>query len=177
MIKPIPNFPGYEASDNGDILSYRNKYGLTKKPHRLIPIINSRGYHVVNLRINGKYKIKKVGVLILETFIGPRPIGRECCHGGNGKSDNSLNNVYWATHFQNQLDDRIRDKTLPSGEHCGLHKLNYLQVRIIRKAYNKKHGLTLKYLGEIFNVTQSNISSILHNKTWIPERLQITKFN
>lgn len=70
---------------------------------------DSRGYLGVNLHA-GTGKKRMVHQLVCETFIGPKPTGKEVCHGPNGKRDNSVSNLRYGTHSEN-LQDRHRDGT------------------------------------------------------------------
>jgi hypothetical protein len=131
-------------------------------------------YLAVTLHRNRKRFSHRVHVLVLETFMGPRPIGMFGCHGPKGKFDNSLKNVYWATPKQN-TNDMIRDGTMtaPSGENHGRAKLNWLQVRIIRKTYElgRDVGISQRSLARIFGVSQNAVRDIVLNQKWkhIPE--------
>lgn len=101
MIKEIPNNPGYFADENGIIYSNRkkgtNKLNILKtKPYK--------GYLRAKLQINGKIKTYCVHKLILETFVGPRPLKCMCRHLNDIKLDNRLMNLSWGTPAQNSID-------------------------------------------------------------------------
>jgi NUMOD4 motif. len=167
MIKPIPEYPNYFADTDGNVWSDKKRLTGKQGLIKLCKILNSRRYHIVNLRKNGVGNIKKVGVIVLETFVGVRPNGHVCCHGKNGKLDDSLENVSWGTEQKNNREDKLRDGTLMYGEKCWAHKLNEWQVRVIRKAYDRNNGVTQQYLGNLFGVTKANVCYILKNKGWL----------
>jgi hypothetical protein len=50
-----------------------------------------------------------VHILVLEAFHGPRPFGKEGCHGPGGQKDNSAENLRWDTHQENEKD-KIRER-------------------------------------------------------------------
>lgn len=94
---PVPDFPGYEVSDMGQV---RSRRGLLK-PWR------TNGYLYLSLRRDGKTIRRSVNRLILLTFIGT-PTGRmDSCHRNGDKSDNRLANLYWGTRSQN-IADQVR---------------------------------------------------------------------
>jgi hypothetical protein len=61
------------------------------------------GYKVVSLGGRGGKKAY-IHDLVLETFIGKRPEGKEACHINGEKSDNRLDNLYWGTRKENVAD-------------------------------------------------------------------------
>jgi hypothetical protein len=172
-IRAIPpfdktNYPGYFIDKLGTVYSVKRKNKLTKLRNTLWRSGGAGPYYVRFLvSENGKAKRFMVAELVLHTFISPRPRGMLACHGPRGKLDNALDNVYWATQRENMLDKR-RDGTDNVGERHPLHKLNELQVRIIRRAYGKrnKDGLSTPKLAEIFGVNYVTIYSIVTRKNW-----------
>lgn len=99
-------YPGwgdlYEVSTLGRILSLRS--GRVLKPYT----DKETGYQIVTLTrmVNGRQvrKAVRVHVLVLETHVGPRPVGLVGCHGPAGVSDNSVTNLRWDTQRENVLD-------------------------------------------------------------------------
>lgn len=171
MIKPIPGFPDYFADEDGNIYSKKNGKMKILKQH------SRNGIHK-NVVI---YKMKKpynllVHRIILETFIGKCPKGMVGCHGIKGVSDNSVSNLSWKTQKEN-MRDKYRDGTQQTGENNSWHKLNELQVRIIRKTYTHKKNkfsrkfcydgtVTYQYLADIFNVNWNTIEAIVNHRNW-----------
>lgn len=51
-----------------------------------------------------------IHVVILTTFVGPRPSGMEGCHINGDPADNRLENLRWDTHASN-MQDAIRHGT------------------------------------------------------------------
>jgi hypothetical protein len=48
---------------------------------------------------------KPLCVLVLETFVGPKPTPKhECCHRDDDRSNNAVENLYWGTHAENMRD-------------------------------------------------------------------------
>ena len=157
MIKPIPDFPGYYAEDNGTIYSL-HKSGLKKKATAV-----DLGRNRVDLyRNNRGYKIS-VGSLVLKAFAGPKPTNMEACHGPKGRLIDSLDNLYWGTHQQNMID-RVRDGTHNRGERQGSHKLTNTQIRVIRHSADLR--VSQGFLAKIFGIGRDEINRIVNFKRW-----------
>jgi hypothetical protein len=104
---PVADYEGiYQVSDLGRVRSLhrltsngRRRPGVTLKP---IPM--PRGYLFVNLwRANQKREVL-VQRLVLTAFVGPQPVGMEALHRDNNPGNNSLTNLHWGTHSENQYD-------------------------------------------------------------------------
>lgn len=175
ILKPIFSCPGYFASCNGEIYSTKpsRKHGNSPNekvvsPHQLKKAARIDGRFFVNVYfLNGTHKPKLVSHLVAEAFLGKRPEKMNVCHGPLGKLVDSVDNLYYATQSQNNLD-RVRDGTDRRGEKHPLSKFNNLQIRIIRKTYNlgKDCGVTQEYLSNIFHCSRGHISAILSGKCW-----------
>lgn len=72
-------------------------YGNTKSPR----------YNAIAIKINGKQKTKKVSVIVLETFVGPRPDGYHCGHLNGNSKDDRLCNLKWITPSENAQHQKI----------------------------------------------------------------------
>ncbi len=154
----IPNWPDYFADTQEGV--YSAKGGKLRKR---TPAINSRGYHTIGLYRDGKSYTNKVATLILETFVGPRPEGMECCHGIKGKLDDSLENLSWGTRSKNMGEDRLRDGILRRGESHPRAKLNREQILEARSLAGK---MTQREIAKRLGVTHQYVSCILRQKAW-----------
>lgn len=96
--KTIPGYDLYLASTLGQIRHVRGK--------PLNPFRDNDGYGYVEVYKGGRGSGRqaKVGVLVLETFRGPRPLGYECCHSNGNLKDDRLSNLRWDTHSNNVYD-------------------------------------------------------------------------
>lgn len=104
--KVIPGFPGYMVSDQGTVRSTPSE-GSRRSGNILKHEVTSRGYHYVGLYPpeGGRQPTrKKVSVLVLEAFVGPRPEGLHACHRDDDRDNDTLDNLYWGTPKQNQAD-------------------------------------------------------------------------
>lgn len=119
----------YEVSDDGRVWSVRRPHpnSIYVSPagvehcvsyiggHVLQQSLNSHGYPVVGLSVDGKAESFQVHRLVLEAFVGPRPDGMEACHGNDDPTDNRLANLRWDSHVAN-IEDRERHRKRKT--HC-----------------------------------------------------------
>lgn len=118
----MADWPGYEVSDQGGARSLdrvvRGRGGFPKrlKGKTLAQAkVGGSGdtgrYYACVLYRDGKRKQIATHVLMLETFIGPRPKGMHGLHKDDNPDNNRLGNLYWGTQRQN-----VRD-AIKSGRH------------------------------------------------------------
>lgn len=143
--KPIPSFPGYEASNLGRI---RGSRGIIKDS-------DGNGYRKTALRKNGKSHGVKVHRMVMEAFVGLCPEGMEVCHNDHNRANNCLNNLRYDTK-RNNHEDSIRDGRMQV-------KLNPDAVRDIRK--NAKWGGATA-LASKHGVSVYTIYAVLQGRIW-----------
>lgn len=102
MIEWRPYGSRYEVSACGRVRSLIRKKFIRQQT-------NHNGYRQVKLTCDdGKRRWKKVHVLVLELFVGPRPSGRH--HGAhapvNDKRKNCVGNLRWALPTENEADKK-----------------------------------------------------------------------
>jgi len=141
--KPIPDWPGYFASDDGQIKS--TKY---KQARILKQAINSQGRAFVNLSHKGKTTSILVHKLVCLAFLGPAE-GRVVRHLDGDRTNNNLINLCYGTQVEN-LEDARKHGTLLLGERTNSSKLTERHVRVIRGL--KKLGFSAVRLSELFDV-------------------------
>lgn len=96
--KPVLGYEGlYEVSDQGRV---RNKKRLILKDRYK----TSMKYRCVALNKNKKATEKKICVLVLESFISPRPYKMVVRHLNGNAQDDRLCNLTWGTQSDNMLD-------------------------------------------------------------------------
>lgn len=92
----IGEFPGYQASSEGEILSL-----LGRAPRILKPSLNPHtGYLQVCLRRDHKTYVRTVHLLVALAFIGPQPWGMVVVHYDSDKLNNHLLNLEYETRAQ-----------------------------------------------------------------------------
>ena len=99
--------PGYRGSSEGRVRSVDRELtdGRSAGGQLLEQFRDDDGYWCVT--INGE-KVR-VHEIVLEAFVGPRPYGKEGCHGPNGKDDNRASQLRWDTHVKN-LEQMWRER-------------------------------------------------------------------
>jgi hypothetical protein len=107
--QPIPGFPGYEASNHGQVRSLdrivvmtngrrRRQYGRIRKPWT-----HPNGYLIIAGLPNARSR--PVHVLVCLAFHGPKPEPDMVVRHLNGVStDNRPENLAWGTHSENNFD-------------------------------------------------------------------------
>lgn len=113
--RPVVGWEGfYEVSDQGRVRSVERVVTRTTRwgtsPQRvtariLSPAATGRARHLcVRLSRPGNTKTRLVHQLVLESFVGPRPKGRQGLHWNDESSDNRLRNLRWGTPSANGRD-------------------------------------------------------------------------
>lgn len=170
---PIPGHDGYEITRDGQIRSYWRPGGTgginqgrfkLDKPRLLSPGPDKKGYLVVNVRDNaGNRKLRKVHSLVLLTFRGPRPNGKESCHKDNDKINNRIGNLYYGTPIQNKAD-AVKAGRHAFGSRSGRAKLTEGDIPTVRRMILE--GFTQQHIADIYNVSKPTIQAIAEQRTW-----------
>lgn len=166
--KPVVEHNGYEVSNFGRVRSVDRvvmcahpAQGTVAKNYRgklLRPGGRASGHVTVAI---GKNNSKSVHTLVLESFVGPCPEGREGCHSDDDPTNNQLSNLRWDTR-SNNLYDAVRNGKKPVGEAVVNAKLTEAAVRIIRQQKNP----SVWFLGQRFGVSSAAIQQVLDGVTW-----------
>ena len=98
----------------------------------LKPLYYTNGYMYVNIYNDGIMKHKMVHHLVMETFVGERPIGYETDHINRIKNDNRLENLRYCSKHDNMLNTC---KTRTDIEETD----PLLRAKIIQKECHKKY--------------------------------------
>ena len=114
--RDIPGHPGYQVSDHGRVRSLdrtittANGQVRRLKGRAMRATLNQHGYPFVDLRNQGKRRVRTVHSLVAEAFIGTRPEGMEVCHNDGNKTNNHVDNLRYGTRSDNTLD-KVRHGT------------------------------------------------------------------
>ena len=152
---PVPGFKHlYEVSDLGRVRTINT--GRIKKP----TADKKDGRTSVLLWRENKYKLRRIGRIVLRAFKGDPKSGEECCHNDGNPANNILTNLRWDT-AQNNQRDRVKHGTSNRGERCAAAKLTEKQVLDILKDNRLQKQIAADY-----GVEQSTISRIKRGKRW-----------
>lgn len=126
--RDIPDLEGlYQASDYGRLRSLDRQFPVHGKSGPYQRVLRGRqvpgwtcesGHLRVGLTLaDGSPVQRYVHHLILETFVGPCPPGRECRHLDDRPANNRLTNLSWGTRHENAADagrnGRTRGRAIP----------------------------------------------------------------
>jgi hypothetical protein len=146
----------YEVSDKGQVMSLR-------AGRLLSPGTSGEGYVAVDLSVNGKRSRVRVHKIVLEAFVGPCPVGMECCHADDDRANNELSNLRWDTKKNNMKDRDAAGHTRKGDQHHAViideQKAREIKAMI---AAGKMPTEIAKALGVGRNV----VANIKYNKTW-----------
>ena len=158
--RPIPDHDGYFAGSDGSIWSHRAKQRKQLLPDRRKS--DGRARYTL-LRNDGTYRRVYGSRFVLESFIGPQPIGCEACHRDGNCLNDSASNLRWDTHSANLLDRREHG-TAVNGENINTAKLTEDQVRSIRA--RREAGETLNSISAEYGISATMVSLIYRRKNW-----------
>lgn len=119
--KPIPGYTGaYEVSTNGGVRSLDRvtDRGRRWRGKAMTPSTMPSGYKTVSLWREGKQKTALVHRLVLFAFVGPAPDEAEVRHKDGNPSNNTVENLAWGTHAENQLDQVAHGTHPNSSKEC-----------------------------------------------------------
>ena len=123
--RDIPGHPGHQVSNHGRVRSLDRTITRSDgqarrlKGRAMRATLNQHGYPFVDLRNQGKRRVRKVHSLVAEAFIGPRPDSMDVCHNDGNPANNHVDNLRYGTHSENMLD-KVRHGTDPDAAktHC-----------------------------------------------------------
>lgn len=148
--KPIYKAPYYEISNYGAVRSWRNSTGdLVEEPRIVRPGLNRRRTCLdVLLRVNGQYRSRRVHILVLEAFVGVRPIKSYVgIHIDENIFNNRSSNLKWVPYNYTRrsttklsTDDVIKIRGLSAAglPDCEIAKQFPVSYDLINKIVNHK---------------------------------------
>lgn len=159
--RDIPGYPGYKASDDGQIASFKkDPSGYILTQHEA-----SNGYMRVAVRSEA-HKGNCAGVhrFVAAAFI-PNPNNLpEINHKNGNKKDNRVENLEWVTSSQNHKHAYkvLGKQSAAKGKRFNRKaKLSPTEVRIIRTS-----TLGISELAEYFGIDQSTVYNVRKRKTY-----------
>jgi hypothetical protein len=158
--RAVPGTDGYEVSDQGRLRSPRTRQGHPCADPRIMSPGIMGAYRRANLGRNGS---RAVHLLVLETFVGPRPPGNQARHLNGDPLDNRLSNLAWGTPAENYAD-RLGHGTHNTGSRNGRAVIGEPQVAAIRERLAR--GDRQADIAHEFGVGRSVIGHISTGRTW-----------
>ncbi len=165
IIKRIPGFRGYGATNTGHIVSYLSPVGrgdtwkVGKRPYRVLkPGSGAYNYKSVGVRAGGKNYQIKVHRLVARAFLGPCPEGHQVCHKNGISTDNRVKNLRYGTPARNGADKWRYYDNLSVAELLEDHPLTEVYMLC------KKEYLTLNTLGQEYHLTRERIRQIVRRQ-------------
>ena len=147
---PIDGFPGYWVSDQGRVRHWSRL--LIARP-------NERGYlRVTLLTPEGKRVARRVHLLVLEAFVGPRPSSK---HVGAHAPDrnprnNQLNNLRWALPTENERDKKEHGTHRGGGRHWRPSRVRIATIHALAAA-----GESFSKIAKTHGLHRSSVSRIV----------------
>lgn len=157
---PIPDHPGYFASQDGNIWSTRK----TSKPQCMRQQCCRSGYPILGLRVDGAGRTRRVSRLVCMAFHGrPPSADHHAAHYDGNPKNNTPDNLRWATPLENSAD-KARHGTEVRGVAHYKAKLRPQDVIEIRARVEA--GEPQARMADEFGVSRPTISSIVNRTTW-----------
>jgi hypothetical protein len=160
-LRPIPDFPGYLASEDGRIWSTRNG------GRWLVGSTSTCGYVLACLRINGRKVSKSAHRLVAFAWLGLPPFDGATVNHKNGiKTDNRVENLEWCSMSENLKHGWQTGLTRATNEHRESarrqgHRNRALSVDQVREIRHRiANGEQQKAVAAMLNVDAGSISRI-----------------
>lgn len=165
--RPVLGYEGiYSVSNLGQVKVHARtsphwQGGTLRRPERILKLgIDTDGYQHAGLTKDGRLRTRKVHLLVLEAFIGPKPEGLQVAHGDGCRTNNQLTNLRYDTPKGN-IADRVRHGTQLRGEAVKSARLTAAQVASIRASTKSLRGITAE-----FGISKTQASRIRRNLSW-----------
>lgn len=130
---PVVNYEElYVVSDVGQVHSLPRS---TTRGQLVRQRRDPNGYLQVTLSKDGVHVTYRVHILVLTSFRGPCPVGKEGTHDDGNKSNCALENLFWKAHSENMRDILRHGRHVHGSKtHCKWgHKFDRKNTRITSK--------------------------------------------
>jgi hypothetical protein len=116
-------------------------------------------------RIWGGGRLQSAHRTAYELTVGKIPNDMLVCHTCDNPACVNPEHLFLGTKSDNAFDSVNKGRwCIENGEACQFSKLTWVQVTEIRRLSDT--GLSQRAIAKRFDVTQANVWSILHDKTW-----------
>lgn len=167
IVQVHPTIARLILSRCGRIWLYRDRRRFPLRNPRWLELkgcADKDGHIVIGPLVDGKRTQLRLHVLVLETFVSPKPPGMMGCHRNDIPTDNRVSNLYWGT-MKDNATDSVRNGRTFRGERCHAAKLTASQVQEIRRRY-ALGGISQQALGDQYGLPQETISAVVRRKSW-----------
>jgi hypothetical protein len=154
----------YYISKTGNVVSFKRGRMTILKP----VLTGSAGYLAVNLYDQqGKMRMVRVHVLMLLTFVGPRPEGQIIRHLDGDRNNNCLYNLTYGTYAENEADKQRHGTWGKNGRGLPICN-NESLVRKIRNDYLNRKALcaTVRSIAAKYGIAHSTVCKIGKKQQW-----------
>jgi hypothetical protein len=162
---PIPSYPGYEASNFGQIRSWcwtinRRHREMAEFPKRKTVRINENGYCIVGI---GHRISRRVHVLVAEAFIGAKPYKMDVNHIDGNKQNNRVDNLEYLSRSDNHRHAfKLGLAKSPfTGVHGDAHrntKISDADVKLLREQFS--NGVSRRALATQYGISYYTVWDI-----------------
>lgn len=155
--KEIPGFSGYYINESGDIYSNWKRGLLSTKTE-------VSGYKRVGIMKDAKQRHFFVHRLVAITFLDNPENKRTVNHKDGNKTNNSLDNLEWATDRENSLH-ATTNGLAALGENHHKSKLTENDVLVVRHIHNN-YEVSYSKISRHYGVSVSTIERAVTGKSW-----------
>lgn len=157
IMRPIPGYPGFEASSDGRIRRIGSERWHSQH-------VSRGGYMAVGLWIDGRTKVVTVHRLVALAFLGTPPSGKnDCAHADGDKQNNAVSNLRWASRQENESDKVLHGRS-NRGERNGQARLSDAEAIALRKAGRAGPRGIQRRLAAQYGLSEAAVSNIINGK-------------
>lgn len=114
--RPVPDHPGYEASNTGRVRSVRRG-----RPIVLRPTNGPCGFPTTRIMVDGRGCCRRVPNMVALAWIGPRPAGAQIRHLDGDPTNSAVVNLRYGTRAEVKADHAARarrEEAAGAATHC-----------------------------------------------------------
>lgn len=164
--KPVVGYEGlYEVSDQGRVrgLDRQDAIGRPKKGKILKPVSTNGYLYASFTNSEGKAKKFLVHRVVLSSFIGPCPEGKEVCHRDGRRNNNRLDNLKYGTKKEN-MEDAIEHGSLSGSDRSYFSRIPIASVIEAQALLNS--GLSLEAITEKTSLSISDVRKAVYGTVY-----------
>jgi hypothetical protein len=166
LYREVAGWPGYLVGINQTFWSNHRRPICSPGWDQMRTVKQADGYLTVKLYRDGKSRLLKAHVLIMEAFLGPQPAGMNVCHFPNpDRGNNRLSNLRWGTPRENASHKELQG-TSQKGSRSGAAKLTEADVMEIRRIFESGEARNKRAIAARYGVTPTAIGFIINRKNW-----------